>query len=250
METIGIIPARYASSRLPGKPLADIAGKPMIQWVYERVSQALKEVYVATDHEEIKAVVESFGGKAILTGVAHENGTSRCFEASEILKAQGLAFNAVVNIQGDEPFINPDTITLLKETIEQAHVDVATLGSRVKSNEVLFSESNVFLVKDKNDKALYFSRTAIPVVRGVAKEQWLEHHTFLKHLGLYAYKVDALRAYVSLPSTPLEELEKLEQLRWLEHGKSMHVALVEEEGHSVDTQDDLETANRLAKKQL
>jgi 3-deoxy-manno-octulosonate cytidylyltransferase (CMP-KDO synthetase) len=244
MKVVGIIPARYGSSRLPGKPLADILDKPMIQWVYEQALKALDSVWVATDDKRIVDAVEAFGGKALMTG-NHPNGTSRCLDVLNQLDRQGLNFDAVVNIQGDEPFIDPSVISVLAETISKDH-DAATLAVVVKDNATLLGESNVFVTRNVKNDALYFSRRPIPVIRDYDQVTWLKHHDYLKHIGLYAFKREALKVYVSLAPTPLEEAEQLEQLRWLENGYSMHVSIVEDEGLSVDTPDDLLHARELA----
>ena len=219
MNFLGIIPARYGSTRLEGKPLVDISGKSMIQWVYEESKKALDTVYVATDDQRIKDVVESFGGNVVMTSADHENGTTRCLEAwDSIRKIEGQPFDAVLNIQGDEPLLHHGSLEDLKNCFKDGDTNFATLVIPVQNQEDLFNDSEVFVTFTKNKKALYFSRSVIPHVRGRHKMHWMEAATFYKHLGLYAYTYDALSEFASLPPSNLEKLESLEQNRWLENG--------------------------------
>ncbi|NLR89982.1 MULTISPECIES: 3-deoxy-manno-octulosonate cytidylyltransferase [Flammeovirga] len=242
---LGLIPARYGSSRLEGKPLADICGKPMIQHVYERAKAALDDVYIATDDKRIVEAVESFGGKVIMTSADHENGTTRCLEALELVNKQTDGqFDAVVNIQGDEPLLEPSTLTELVNSFDE-ETNFATLVTPVVHAEDLENESEVFVTFDHNKNALYFSRAVIPTVRGKKRKDWMQYTTFYKHLGLYAYTNDALKKFSSLAPTTLEKLESLEQLRWIEHGYQIKVGITEHDSIPVDTKEDLERVRNI-----
>ena len=239
MNIIAIIPARYASSRLPGKPLADLCGKPMIQRVYEQAKKStlITDVIIATDDERIAAVVKSFGGKAQMTPVDIQSGSDRI-----ALVAKSLQADFVVNVQGDEPLINPQ---LIDQTI-QALIDdhgavVSTAVKRTESPQDIFNFSIVKVVLDKNNHALYFSRSPIPHIRDAKKDsEWFNGTIFYKHFGLYVYRADFLQHYTTLPQSPLEKAEKLEQLRILEHGYTITCVLTEYESIPVDTPEDLE----------
>jgi 3-deoxy-manno-octulosonate cytidylyltransferase (CMP-KDO synthetase) len=240
MNFLGIIPARYGSTRLEGKPLADICGKPMIQWVYEQSSKALDCVYVATDDERIAGVVRSFGGKVVLTSPDHLNGTSRCLEAwTKIKTLEETVFHAAINIQGDEPLLHPDTLTELKRCFESADTRFATLAIKVAREEDLQSDSEVFVTINKKGEAMYFSRSVIPFLRGYQKKDWLQKGVFYKHLGFYAYTFDTLKEFSSMPPSSLELTESLEQLRWLENGNTIKVGIAKHYSMSVDTPEDL-----------
>ncbi len=246
MKAIAIIPARFGSSRLEGKPLLDILGKPMIQRVYEQTLKAIPTAYVATDDERIKQTVLEFGGNVVMTSIDHENGTTRCLEAYEnISKELGEKFDVIVNVQGDEPMLEPEQLNELIRPFSNDGVRLSTLVSPVQSAQDLFNESEVFVVFDKNKKALYFSRAVIPHVRGIHKTHWLEHHTYYKHVGLYAYSYEALKEFASLESTQLEKVEALEQNRWIENGNAIHVELTHFDTIPVDTIDDLKKVRRL-----
>lgn len=250
MKFIGIIPARYASTRFPAKPLALLGGKPVIQRVYEQVSGMLDDAYVATDDERIEAVVKSFGGKVVMTSVDHRSGTDRCYEAYTKV---GEGYDVVVNIQGDEPFIQPSQLQSIKSCFEDPAIDIATLVkpfSPEASFEELANPNSPKVVIDKNYRALYFSRSVIPYFRGKDPESWLGHHTFYKHIGLYAYRADVLKAITRLPQSTLELVESLEQLRWLENGYSIKVGITEVETIGIDTPQDLERAEEFLKKNL
>ena len=238
MKVIGIIPARYASSRFPGKPLIDIAGKSMIQRVYEQVKSAscLHEVIVATDDERIAEHVRSFAGNVAMTSSAHQSGTDRCAEV--VSKISG--FDIAINIQGDEPFINPLQIELLTSCFNKEDTQIATLVKKIHTTEELFNVNIPKVVRNAQEQAIYFSRQTIPYLRGVEHEQWLSKHTFYKHIGIYGYRTAVLKKLTVLPIGSLEETEALEQLRWIEHGYTIQTAETEHETIAVDTKEDLE----------
>lgn len=239
IKSIGIIPARYGSSRFPGKPLASIQGKPMIQWTYgnAKKSNLLDEVYVATDNEIIFRTVESFGGKAILTSADHQSGTDRCMEVIEKLDFQP---EIIINIQGDEPLIKAKMIDQLHEVVSRENVQLATLIKPIESIETITNENRVKVVVDKNGKALYFSRAAIPHVKNFSKENWMNEQPFYKHIGIYAYRRKTLQEITKLPVSPMEKSESLEQLRWLENGYEIYTGITHETSPSVDTPEDLQ----------
>lgn len=242
MKFIGIIPARYASTRFPGKPLADMLGKPMIQRVYEQVAGGLDEVVVATDDERIFNAVQSFGGKAVMTSDRHKSGTDRCHEAYTKV---GREFDVVINIQGDEPFVKPSQIEALKACFEENSTQIATLVkpfSEGDGRDALFNPNSPKVVINKQKQALYFSRSVIPYCRGIEEKEWLEHHVYYKHIGLYAYRADVLKDLTALPQTALEKAESLEQLRWLENGYVIKVGITHEETIGIDTPEDMEKA--------
>ncbi len=244
MKFIGIIPARYASTRFPGKPLADINGKPMIQRVYEQVKDVLDEVYVATDDERIVQAVQAFGGNVITTSPNHKSGTDRCQEAYEKV---GKAYDVIINIQGDEPFIQPSQIEALKSCFpENGDTQLATLVKPFHSDDdfesVLFNPNSPKVVLNKRNEAIYFSRSVIPYQRNAPHQEWLKNHTYYKHIGLYAYRSDVLKEITQLPQSSLEIAESLEQLRWIENGYTIKVAISEVETIGIDTPEDLEAA--------
>lgn len=239
MKFIGLIPARYASTRFPGKPLALLAGKPVIQHVYEQASKVLDAVYVATDDERIYNKVEEFGGKAVMTSTEHHSGTDRIEEA--LLKVGGN-FDVVVNIQGDEPFIQKSQIETLCKCFDDQITQIATLGKPFESIEAVENPNSPKIVIDNNGYAMYFSRSIIPFIRGVEKNEWLKIHTFLKHLGIYAYRASVLNEITKLPQSELELAESLEQLRWLQNGYKIKVGLTNAETVGIDTPEDLRRA--------
>ncbi len=240
MSFIGIIPARYASSRFPGKPLVDIGGKPMIQRVYEQSTKILPLVYVATDDVRIAECVEGFGGNVIMTAATHRSGTDRCAEAvAKIQLDRDIKVDVVVNIQGDEPFVDPLQIKQLVGCFASEEVQIATLVKRFGVDEDVFSSNSPKVVLSKNWEALYFSRSPIPFVRDAERQEWSQKHVYYKHVGLYAYRTEVLRALSQLSPSPLEMAESLEQLRWLENGYKIKVAETECETHAVDTPEDL-----------
>ncbi len=237
---LGIIPARYASTRFPGKPLVEIGGKPMIQRVYEQAKQVLKYVVVATDDERIYNCVKGFGGKVVMTSAEHRSGTDRCYEAMTL---QPMAYDVVINIQGDEPFIHPEQIKALMHCFENAQTDIATLVRRFDDATTFAELSNPNTPKvvfDSNNHALLFSRSVIPYQRGVEPELWASHYPYHAHVGIYAYRSQVLKAITTLPASSLEVAESLEQLRWLEHGYCIQVAETNHPSYGIDTPEDLE----------
>lgn len=249
MKTLGIIPARYSSTRLPGKPLAMINGKSMIQRVYERAIQWVDEVVVATDDQRIVEAVNRFGGKVTLTGDHHQTGTNRCLEAYEQLGFSESDFDVVINIQGDEPLLAENHIKQLISCFEDPNTTMGTLVHPIHDAEELKSKSDIFVVINKNQYALYFSRQVIPQVRGVEFHEWVNHHSYYKHIGLYAFKPHALKEFANLSPTTLEKAESLEQLRWLENGNQIKVAITHEKAIAVDTPEDLEKAIKLVQEE-
>lgn len=241
MEIIGIIPARYDSTRFPGKPLIMINGKTMVQRVYEQARQCsgLRRVIVATDHDAIYNHVRLFHGEVMMTSKDHRSGTERCQEAAEALASEGCSFDAVVNIQGDEPFISPMQIARLTELMQDRHPDLATLVKRIDKPEMLTDPNVVKVVTDSEGKALYFSRSAIPYARNAAVHEWLKVIPYYKHIGIYGYRSDILRRITRLPVAPPETAESLEQLRWLYHGFSIFTGLTDIESIAIDTPEDL-----------
>jgi len=247
MRFLGIIPARYASTRFPGKPLAMLGGKTVIQRVYEQVVGVVDDAYVATDDERIENVVKNFGGKVVMTSPNHRSGTDRCYEAC--MKV-GSDFDVVVNIQGDEPFIQPSQIETVKHCFDDPKTQIATLVKPFvpdASYELLENPNSPKVVVSSDWRALYFSRSVIPYLRGKKREDWLKSHTYYKHIGLYAYKVPVLREITSLPQSSLEIAESLEQLRWLENGYTIKVGVTEVETIGIDTPEDLQLAEQFLK---
>jgi 3-deoxy-manno-octulosonate cytidylyltransferase (CMP-KDO synthetase) len=239
----GIIPARFASTRFPGKPLAIIGDKQMIRMVYEQASKALDSVYVATDDERIVEAVTKFGGNALMTSPDHRSGTDRCAEAAGIIgKLTGTEPEIIINIQGDEPFILPEQITLVASCFSDPSVEIATLISEIKEAGDLFSVNETKVAVSLSKDALYFSRSPIPFIRGAEKDTWLIKHTFYKHLGVYAYRKNTLMKLTSLKPGPLEIAESLEQNRWLENGYRIRTAVTSWEGIGIDIPEDLEKA--------
>jgi 3-deoxy-manno-octulosonate cytidylyltransferase (CMP-KDO synthetase) len=238
MNVIGVIPARYDSSRFPGKPLVDIGGKSMIQRVYEQCSKStsLNKLIVATDDQRIADHVKLFGGNVTLTSINHQSGTDRCAEVANNYPE----FDFLINIQGDEPMINPDQIDLLCKCFDNPNASIATLVKKISSNEELFNENTPKVILNKNNEAILFSRTAIPFIRGKAKENWIEHYTFYKHIGIYGFKTETLKNLNNLPVSALESAEALEQLRWIENGYRIHTAITDKESQAIDTPQDLE----------
>jgi len=245
MKYLGIIPARYASTRFPGKPLVDMKGKPMIQRVYERVSGNLDDVIVATDDQRIYDAVEKFGGKVILTSSNHTSGTDRCFEAYSNLNEH---FDVVINIQGDEPFIKASQIQLLKDCFLDSETEIATLVKPFSPEddfEALFNPNTPKVVLNKKKQAVYFSRSVIPYVRGKHHTEWLKSSVFYKHIGIYAYLSEVLKEITSLPQSDLEIAESLEQLRWIENDYTIKAGITNEETIGIDTPEDLKKALKL-----
>lgn len=251
LKILGIIPARFASTRFPGKPLAEILDKPMIQWVYERTSQVFEHVYVATDDDRIQKAVEFFGGKVVMTSASHQSGTDRCAEALEIIETNtNTKFDIIVNIQGDEPFIQPEQLRKVANCFNDSTVQLATLVKQFAKNEDIFNPNSPKVILNKKDEAIYFSRSVIPFIRSKDKSEWAANHSFYKHVGLYAYRSDILREITKLAQSPLELAESLEQLRWIENGYRIKVEKTDMETLSVDTPEDLERVKEFAKSVL
>jgi len=248
MDVLGIIPARYGSTRLEGKPLLDICGKPMIQRVYEQAKLILKDVVVATDDQRIEKVVKDFGGNVVMTSSKHNTGTNRCLEAYDVFSSgSDINFDVIVNIQGDEPLLEPEQIKLLISCFVDDSTELATLVNPVAKNENLF-EGGVYVVLDKFKNALYFSRSVIPFVRDEDKSNWQKKHQYLKHVGMYAFTPKALREFSTLQQTSLELAESLEQNRWLENGKKIKVEISQYHTIPVDTLADLENVRTIVRK--
>ena len=244
MKVLAIIPARYASTRFPGKPLAMLGGKPVIRRVYEQVAGVLDDAIVATDDERIYEAVRAFGGKVEMTSAEHRSGTDRCWEA---YCRQGRPFDVVVNVQGDEPFIQAEQLLAVKNLFDDPAIDIATLikpFAETDGLEALENPNSPKVVLDAQSRAVYFSRAVIPFLRGVPREEWLSRHTFYKHIGLYAFRTEVLRAVTALPPSTLERAESLEQLRWLENGYRIGVAVTDCETVGIDTPEDLAKAER------
>lgn len=247
MKYIAIIPARYASTRFPAKPLAVLGGKPVIRRVYEQVAGVMDETIVATDDERIYDAVLAFGGKAEMTSTAHRSGTDRCWEA---YRNHGGDYDIVVNVQGDEPFIQRSQLEAIKRCFDNPATDIATLVKPFTEADGLAALENPNspkVVLDKDSRAIYFSRSVIPYLRGIDKSEWLAKHTFYKHIGIYAFRTDVLRQVTALPQSTLEKAESLEQLRWLENGYRIGVGISDVETIGIDTPDDLARAEQFLK---
>lgn len=248
MKFLGIIPARYASTRFPAKPLAILGGKPVIQRVYEQVTSVLPDAVVATDDERIAEVVRSFGGNVVMTSTEHRSGTDRCYEA--LTKTPG-EFDVVINIQGDEPFIQASQLQSVMDCFQDEETQIATLVkpfTPADGYDALENVNSPKVVINKNSQALYFSRSIIPYTRNKEHKEWLAGHTYYKHIGLYAYRTEVLREITSLPQSSLELAESLEQLRWLENGYVIKVGLTQVETIGIDTPQDLEKAEEFLSK--
>lgn len=249
MKFIAIIPARYASTRFSAKPLALLGGKPIVQHVYERVSQVIPDTFVATDDERIFTAVEQFAGKAVMTSIQHRSGTDRCYEAACKLN---IDYDVVINVQGDEPFIAASQLYTLMDCFKHAQTEISTLVKPFSSGqdwEALSNPNSPKVVLDTQDFALYFSRSVIPFLRGVPQSEWLLHHTFYKHIGIYAYRKEALQIIQSLPQSSLEIAESLEQLRWLQAGLKIRVGQTDVETIGIDTPEDLQNAEIFLRQQ-
>ncbi len=238
---ICIIPARYASTRFPGKPLAILGGKTVIQRVYEQVSKVIQDVYVATDDQRIFDQVEVFGGNVVMTSPNHRSGTDRIEEALQHIGGQ---WDVVLNVQGDEPFIQPSQIETLCSCFDEKQTEIATLGKPFATIEAVETPNSPKIVVDNKGFALYFSRSIIPFIRGVEKNDWLSHYPFLKHLGIYAYRTEVLKQITQLPQSSLELAESLEQLRWLQNGYRIKVGTTDIETIGIDTPEDLAKAEK------
>lgn len=249
MDFVGIIPARYASTRFPGKPLAKLGGKIVIQRVYEQVRSVLDDVYVATDDERIMNAVKSFGGNAVMTSPNHKSGTDRIEEAVNII---GKNFDVVINIQGDEPFIHKSQIETICKCFDGPQTMIATLGRPFSEKDTikdLENPNSPKLICDNNGFAMYFSRSIIPYIRGEEKSNWINKFNYLKHIGLYAYRANVLREITKLPQSSLELAESLEQLRWLQNGYRIKVGITNIETIGIDTPEDLEKAEEFINSQ-
>ena len=255
MKFMAIIPARYASTRYPGKPLAILGGKTVIQRVYEQVKSVLNDVYVATDDERIYHAVTEFGGKAVMTRADHKSGTDRIEEAIEKIEESGKwneeSDNVVViNVQGDEPFIQPSQIETLMHLFDAPETQIGTLGKPFESIEAIENPNSPKIVTDNRGFALYFSRSVIPYIRGKERDSWFGEYPFLKHLGIYAYRREVLAEITKLPMSSLEKAESLEQLRWLQNGYRIRVGLTDIETVGIDTPEDLTRAEEFLLKHL
>lgn len=248
MKSIAIIPARYASTRFPAKPLALLGGKPVIQRVYEKVAPLVDMAVVATDDARIYDAVVAFNGRVVMTSADHKSGTDRVHEAYvKVSEALGISYDVVINVQGDEPFIAAQQIQAVQDCFMDPQTEIATLVKPFHPEdglEALLNPNSPKVIVGLQNQALYFSRSVIPYLRGVAQEEWLTKHTFLKHIGLYAYRPDVLARITSMPQTPLELSESLEQLRWLENGLRITVRQVDIETVGIDTPEDLEHAEK------
>lgn len=247
MKILGIIPARYASSRFPGKPLVDIGGKSMIQRVYEQAKKCdhLSEVIVATDDARIFDHVEAFGGVAVMSSPNHQSGTDRCAEVAQAHPQ----YDVVINVQGDEPYIDPEQITKLAVCFTAPGVQIATLIKRVATEQELHNTNSPKVVVNKLSEAVYFSRSPLPHIRGQEPQNWLQYYPYFKHIGIYGYRADVLQQITKLPVSSLEKAESLEQLRWIENGYRIKVAETELETYAIDTPADLENL-KIAKQDL
>ena len=245
MKFIAVIPARYASTRFPGKPLAVLGGKTVIQRVYEQAASVLPEAYVATDDERIFQAVEAFGGRAVMTRADHKSGTDRIEEAVEKIATDA---DVIINIQGDEPFIQPSQIETLIQLFDDPATQIGTLGKRFETIDAVRNPNSPKIVTDRRGFALYFSRSVIPYIRGIEADEWLIHYPFLKHLGIYAYRREVLAEVTRLPQSALEKAESLEQLRWLENGYRIRVGLTDVETVGIDTPEDLARAEAFLNK--
>lgn len=243
MKFLAIIPARYASTRFPAKPLALLGGKPVIQHVYERVSNVLDAI-VATDDERIFEAVTQFGGRVVMTSTEHRTGTDRCLEAYNNF---GIEADVVINVQGDEPFIAEDQIRALMQCFDNPQTDIATLIKPFPSSasfDTIANPNTPKVITNPKGQAVYFSRSVIPYLRGKDKDDWTSLHTYYKHIGIYAYRVDILRRITQMSQTPLELAESLEQLRWLENGLTIQTAITHIETIGIDTPEDLQKAEK------
>jgi 3-deoxy-manno-octulosonate cytidylyltransferase (CMP-KDO synthetase) len=243
MKILGIIPARYASTRFPGKPLIDIMGKSMLRRVHEQAtrSKKLTDVIIATDDERIMKHAQEIGAKAVMTAEAHPSGTDRCFEAA---KNSGIPYDYIINIQGDEPFIDPGQIDLLASLCDGS-TELATLMIKCHDHAVLFDKGEVKITLNTNNEALYFSRMVIPFIKGIDEKEWHKHFNYFRHVGMYAYRKDILEKITTLSPSSLEEAESLEQLRWLENGLKIKCAETQFDSHCIDTPEDVEKVIKL-----
>jgi 3-deoxy-manno-octulosonate cytidylyltransferase (CMP-KDO synthetase) len=248
MNFFAIIPARYESTRFPGKPLADLGGKPVIIRVYEQVKKVLTDLAVATDNHRIEAVVKKAGGLALMTDKSHKSGTDRCGEAALQLVNSGKQIDVIIDIQGDEPFIAEEQIKLLMKSFDDPRVDIATLANPILFNDDIFDSNLVKVITNKDGFAMYFSRSPIPYLRNSDRTSWSRHFRFIKHIGIYAYRYKVLQEITNLPQSSLELAEALEQNRWLENGYKIKVGYTDIETIGIDTPEDLINANKYLSK--
>ena len=249
MRVFGIIPARYASTRFPGKPLVRLGDRSMVEWVYRRASKAFDTVAVATDDERIAEEVRRFGGNVVMTSPDHRSGTDRCSEALVLMqKEEGVKADVVVNVQGDEPFVDPNLLVRLADCFNDGSTQIATVVKPFEHVEDLLNPNNVKAVMTTAGRAVYFSRSPVPYIRGFVQDEWLNRHIFFWHLGLYAYRADVLVRLTQLPPSPLEIAESLEQNRWLENDYYIRIIQTQEENISIDTPDDLILAQQWIEK--
>lgn len=234
-----VIPARYASTRFPGKPLALLGGKTVIERVYQQVRKVIDEVYIATDDERIAQAVNDFGGRCVMTSPNHQSGTDRI---EEVVEKVPVKADVIINVQGDEPFIQPSQIETLCGLFDDPQTQIATLGKYFDTMDAVVNPNSPKIVCDLKGYAMFFSRSVIPFVRGKEQTEWLSHFPYLKHIGLYAYRREVLRQVTQLPQSPLEKTESLEQLRWLQNGYRIKVGITDMETVGIDTPDDLERA--------
>lgn len=241
MKFIGIIPSRYESTRFPGKPLVDINGKTMIQRVYEQSAKVIDTIVVATDNTKIENEVKRFGGNVVMTSKNHKSGTDRCAEAiDKFRKQRNETFDVIINIQGDEPFINTEQIEKIISCFDDETTQIATLIKPIDNIDDVFNPNKPKVLINKNNQAIYFSRSPIPFVRNYDKNLWLDKHKFYNHVGLYAYRYDVLKEITKLEQSSLEIAESLEQLRWIENAYTIKVKITQSESMSIDTPEDLE----------
>ncbi|MCK9254703.1 MAG: 3-deoxy-manno-octulosonate cytidylyltransferase [Bacteroidales bacterium] len=246
MEFIAIIPARYGSTRFPGKPLVLINNKTMVHNVYMQVAKVFDEVWVATDDIRIVNEVESFLGNVVLTKKKHKSGTDRCAEAIEKIQTlKNKTWEVVINIQGDEPFIKTEQLKEIKKCFKSKRTQIATLIKPINNKDDIFNTNKPKVVINKNNEAIYFSRSPIPFLRGVNQTKWVTKHSFFKHIGLYGYRTEVLQEITKLSVSKLEQAESLEQLRWIENGYKIKTAFTEHESISIDTPKDLEKIKQL-----
>ena len=240
-DFLGIIPARFASTRFPGKPLAQLGNKPMIQWVYDSAASIFRHVVVATDDERIFDRVKSFGGNVVMTSPDHGSGTERCAEALRLYQDQnGMQFTYAINIQGDEPLLNPEQLERIVDCTRGEGVQIATLIRPLRDLEEVDNPNVVKVVVDQHKNALYFSRASIPYIRDASAKRERTQIPFYAHIGLYAFRASVLLQIVELSPTPLEKAESLEQLRWLQHGIPIRTEVTTHASPGVDTPEDLE----------
>jgi 3-deoxy-manno-octulosonate cytidylyltransferase (CMP-KDO synthetase) len=245
-DYLAIIPARFSSLRFPGKPLVDIGGKPMIQRVYEQASKTIEDIYVATDDDRILKAVHDFKGQAVMTSPDHKSGTDRCAEAVKLIEEKtGKEFKIIINVQGDEPFLQPEQLDTIKSCFNTTETRIATLIKPITEPEDIFDENKTKVTINNRKEAVYFSRSPIPFVKNQLRNKWVTSHQFYLHIGLYAYRKDTLLAITKLNPSPLEIAESLEQLRWIENGYKIKVEITTYNSLGIDTPEDLEKIRKM-----